>query len=164
MIRESLIISAQTGLDGGYDIMAFLGNGIGYRCCAIVLTSLIVLIVFSGEQIDSYKLLMLLIVFSLIIVYHRGYDYFIMILPMYFFWKRLNGNDGYHIIHKGFLFSLIIAIWFILFYDTVVNHIGLSFSEHPVLFDIISCYGLYGSFIYLTVVNMPVTHPLIKCH
>lgn len=86
MILEPLQIASHFTANGSYDIGAILG--IGRVGMVITILSMVVMGIFliSGKYKGSdEELLSLLVVFSLVIVYHMLYDYFVLIVPIIVF-------------------------------------------------------------------------------
>lgn len=81
MIKKPLeVASALTG-EGGMDIGSVAGASKASMLIAMVIMLLLLVMCIVTEEGKDYQLISILLLWSLIMIYHRSYDYFVMILP-----------------------------------------------------------------------------------
>lgn len=82
MIIKPLRVASALSGEGSMDIGALLGGG-AYTVVftIIILVGLLLCTFFLGEDKEK-ELITILIMFSMIMTYHRSYDYFVLVLPL----------------------------------------------------------------------------------
>ena len=143
MIIEPLQIASHFTANGSYDIGAILG--IGRVGMVITILSMVVMGIFliSGKYKGSdEELLSLLVVFSLVIVYHMLYDYFVLIVPTIVFTLKKYKQK-----------NLALFFWWIfmlyIFFIVKITYVVDMFSNLRHIIDIVFALIFYISVISL---------------
>lgn len=156
MVKDSLMISSSTGMGSKYDLMALIGNGIFYKLTVVLLMVFLLYLAFKRKKTEDERYMALLFSFSLILVYHRSYDFFVMIVPAFSLFTHLIKNSRMmKIPEKVYIFLTLFGIWIIFFYNTILKHIIPLNSQGWDLFnDVMTFCGLYMTcayFVYLEI-------------
>ena len=111
MIIQPLKVSSALAGEGSMDIGALLGgSSIAMMITVLIMVCLLVLTMLFPNHQDKL-LISILLLWSLIITYHRSYDYFVLILPFCYLLDGDNNAKKYDIIIYTIL---IFAVFFIL--------------------------------------------------
>lgn len=82
MIIKPLKVASVLSSEGSMDIGSMLGGGIFTMILTVIMLLVLMGIVFMASSGNNDKIVIsVLLLWSLIITYHRSYDYFVMILP-----------------------------------------------------------------------------------
>ncbi|MCR5025449.1 MAG: glycosyltransferase 87 family protein [Lachnospiraceae bacterium] len=151
MFRDSLMISAKTGEAGYIDMMTLFGNGIVYKIIVILMALLMFYFSFTLKNKDENAFLSLLISVSLIIVYHRSYDYFVMIVPAFWLFDHMIRNRRKMCKYELLLIILLLTgIWIVFFDKAVIYHfIKLNDELWEKIRYVFSVIGSYLSVLYM---------------
>lgn len=168
MIVLPLRISSKLSGQGFADLQTLLPSKIIYMAVLLVFGCMLLYIVFckraehdsiysktwdeNSVYIRDLEIISLLTIVSLLAVYHRQYDYFVMVLPLgYFccrFWGDIKGRDWVmsivDILSAG-------IIWLIFMSDTVIVKFGISFSgseAEEIRYQWICRAGMYFMLLY----------------
>ena len=111
----------------------FIDLGVWIECSLIRITIMIVMVLLAiictmrARKEDSLLVLSILSLTSLLIVYHRRYDYIILIFLLLYVISNLRkriSNKG-----RGIITNIIClaGVWFSLFHDTIISNLGITF-------------------------------------
>lgn len=111
MIVDPLKKSVGLAQHGSYDIGATFDLGqYGMLITIVLLLGLFVYMLFGKFKGTDEEMLSLLTMFSLIIVYHRIYDYFVLIIPLIVVLKY-NDNNIFQYISKMLIYLIIMYVF-----------------------------------------------------
>ena len=93
MIKAPLDVASNLAAEGGIDLGVLLGSPLCYAVAFVIAVFLMVLVVKLPQKNDNL-LFSLLILWSLILTYHRTYDFFVMSAAAAMFCKDEQTADG----------------------------------------------------------------------
>ncbi len=144
LIIQPLQVSSALAAEGGIDFGALLqGSPLAFVLAGIVMVFLFIMMLKMPQGVDA-GVISMLVLWSLIVTYHRTYDFFVLVVVAAFFYET--GLDIRQSLKNG-----ILCYYFILM--VLVNYVLRIFSEAlPVLI----CFGtLYYIFtIWVTYINI----------
>ncbi len=85
MIKAPLGVASALASEGGIDLGVILGGGAVYAIAALIAAAALVVMTFAFPADKEYVLLSILICASLILTYHRTYDFFVLSAAAMFF-------------------------------------------------------------------------------
>jgi len=116
MIIKPLKVSSALSAEGGLDISAVLGGSVvAYVLLLVIMIFLFVLALKLPEGFDA-TLMAVLVLFSVIVVYHRTYDFFVIVTAVAAFYElndKLEDTKGL-INVKGYFYITLFAVFFFL--------------------------------------------------
>lgn len=117
MIIQPLQVSSKLADEGAIDLGRWIGNGTVAMGVAVILGLLLAVLAFFVPKGQDKKLMTLLMLVSLILMYHRFYDFFILVVPMALivFSKESTLTEkicvGMSVVISYYIFSVFIHIW-----------------------------------------------------
>lgn len=117
MIIQPLQVSSKLADEGAIDLGRWIGNGTAAMGVAVILGLLLAVLAFFVPKGQDKKLMTLLMLVSLILMYHRFYDFFILVVPMALivFSKESTLTEkicvGMSVVISYYIFSVFIHIW-----------------------------------------------------
>lgn len=117
MIIQPLQVSSKLADEGAIDLGRWIGNGTVAMGVAVVLGLVLAVLVFFVPKGHDKELITLLMLVSLILMYHRFYDFFILVVPMALivFCKESTWTEkvcvGMSVVISYYIFSVFIHIW-----------------------------------------------------
>lgn len=146
--------------DSGFcDLSAWLGNRSVLLVLLILGSTLWLLYRNCGRKKNRYRCMCLLLLTSLIVVYHRRYDYFVCLFPAFYYYLEVK-NALIEKRYKKCLFYILelILFWFILYDDMLLKHIGIEFlgegGTPSLLYTVICSIGIYSTWLYLFIAEL----------
>lgn len=142
MILKPLKVASAISADGGLDISAiFAGSPVSYCLAAVIMVLLFVISMKLPEGYDR-SLMSLLTLFSLIVTYHRTYDFFVMIVVAGLFmeipdtYKHKNQLLIYYVISM-------LSVFFVLrvFHENIASKIvvGIIYYSFMIVITYVVC-------------------------
>lgn len=117
MLIQPLKVSAKLADEGAIDLGRWIGNGTFSMALAVVLgMALAILVLFIPKGYDK-EVIATLVLVSLILMYHRFYDFFILVVPMAILWFEKKSTVaekfciGASVLIAYYVFSVFIHIW-----------------------------------------------------
>lgn len=117
MILQPLEISAQLADQGAIDLARWIGNSSAAMLIAVVLGLLLAVLVLLIPKGCDREVITLLMLVSLVLMYHRFYDFFILVVPMalILFSKKSalikKAGVSLVVVISFYVFSIFIHIW-----------------------------------------------------
>lgn len=158
-IVYSLRYSIEHDSGSGYmDLMkAFETYGLCYYPVFFVLVALLFIITVRRKDDDSNRMLSLYSLFSIILLYHHEYDYFVLIIPLFYFANSIIKNfKTYNPVVLIIQLTGVLAIWFIMWHDVIISHLGIHYGGEVwggTIYNIMH-YGLWLLAFYLLVLEL----------
>jgi len=113
MIIQPLKVSSALAAEGGLDFGALLsGSKLSFVLAFLVMIFLFVLMLKAPKNMEG-EVISLLTLWSLIITYHRTYDFFVIVIVAAFFYCRESLFSGQNIA-KYFYIVVLVAVFFVL--------------------------------------------------
>ncbi len=114
MIIQPLKVSSALASEGGID----LGAALGGSSLSFLIGGLAFLLLYGMmigiRQGEDEDVISMLVLWSLIITYHRTYDFFVLILPASMFFRGEKENSQYPLWLLSYYFILLITVFFVL--------------------------------------------------
>ena len=132
MIIEPLKVSSALSGEGSMDIGALMGGGpYAFVLAGLVMAGLLFLS-FVMPKDQEPLLVSILLLWSLIVTYHRSYDYFVMILPFCYFNGLANDRKWENAVYT----ILVFAVFFVLrlFSESPASLAGVGIFYYLVTF------------------------------
>ncbi len=148
MIIKPLKVAGALTSEGSMDIGSMLGGGTFTMLITVVLMAVLLVLVFFVKPGEDLLVISVLLLWSLIITYHRSYDYWVMVLPFSWLIASASASDEgtaaygkrmltvYIILVLGIFFglrvfhesdvSLVVAAIFYYIYTLVVTGIAVK--------------------------------------
>lgn len=137
MIIDPLRVSSALSGEGSIDISALLG-GASYALfvTAVIMAGLFVLALLMPQGQEK-ELISILLLWSLIVTYHRSYDFFVMILPFCYFLCLSKEKEW----EKYVYLLLVLTVFFVLrlFHESQASLIGVGIFYYLVTFALTGC-------------------------
>lgn len=146
-------ISMRSLEQGFIDLGQLIQNKSVYFVMLIILFGILLSIALHLKNGEDEYLLSLCTIISLIYMYHRIYDFFILILPaMYLAWNRkalkVDGVFG-KVFQNAALICFFISSYLIFFNDTIINKLGIKIDADSNYYKYICGMGIYVMMLYL---------------
>lgn len=114
MIIQPLKVSSALVSEGGID----LGAALGGSSLSFVIGGIVFILLFGMmigiRQEENESVISMLVLWALIITYHRTYDFFVLILPASMFFNGGEENSQYPLWLLSYYFILLITVFFVL--------------------------------------------------
>lgn len=117
MILQPLEVSSKLADQGAIDLGRWIGNGTASMAVAVLLGLALMLFIFFVPKGHDKELITLLMLVSLILMYHRFYDFFILVVPMALLLFNRESMIlekvcvGMSVVISYYIFSVFIHIW-----------------------------------------------------
>lgn len=117
MVLQPLAVSSKLADEGAIDLGRWIGNGTVSMAVAVLLGICLAVFVMFVPKGQDRQVITLLMLVSLILMYHRFYDFFILVVPMalLLFSKESSQTEkvciGMSVLISYYIFSVFIHIW-----------------------------------------------------
>lgn len=142
MILKPLKVASAISADGGLDISAITGGGaLSYVLALIIMLGLLVIAIKLPDDYER-SLFAVLVLWALIVTYHRTYDFFVMVAVESMFLeiqscqeKSANDSNKLSKLHVFYLVTMI-AVFFVLrvFSESLPSKIGVGLMYYALTF------------------------------
>lgn len=135
MILKPLKVASAISADGGLDISAiFAGSVIAYILAAAIMVFLFILALRLPEGYEK-SFMAILVLWSLIVTYHRTYDFFVMIVVAALF-TELKGSGRSMEWLKAYYVITMVAVFFVLrvFHEALASKIAVGAMYYLLMF------------------------------
>lgn len=117
MILQPLQVSSKLADEGAIDLGRWIGNGTLSMVVAVLIGIALAVFVFFLPKGHDNELITLLMLVSLVLMYHRFYDFFILVVPMALLLFATDSSRlekigiGMSVVISYYVFSVFIHIW-----------------------------------------------------
>jgi len=139
MIKKPLAVASWLSAEGSMDIGSMLGGGKMTMLLTVILMALLFVMAIMLPENNDLLFTSVLLLWSLIITYHRSYDYFVMVLP--YAWLLKNRQNGKS---ERVLITYILLTLLVFFGLRIANESDISILITAICYYI---YTLYVTFI-----------------
>lgn len=141
MIIEPLKVSSALSGEGSLDIGAWTGGGLPAMCLTVILMICLLLLAWFLPKGEDKLLVSLLLIWSLVITYHRSYDYFVLILPYAYLLSNERNQKKERLL---ICYSVLLAVVFFglrIFHEAQFSRIiaGIIYYAIAIWFTVIAC-------------------------
>ncbi len=118
MIKAPLEVASALAAEGGIDLGVLLGGKLSYAVAFVIAVALMLICIRMPEE-KEYLLFPMLILWSLILTYHRTYDFFVLIFASMPFFSGISPSPEAvfgkkHALYAVWYVVLVIAVFFLL--------------------------------------------------
>lgn len=151
MIIQPLQVSSALAAEGGIDFGALLqGSPLAFVLAGIVMIFLFIMMLKMPQGVDA-QIISMLVLWSLIVTYHRTYDFFVLVVVAALFCGA--GQDTRKSLKNGMLCYYLILM-------VLVNYVLRIFSEAlPALICVGALYYIFTIWVTLTNIRIGRAHP-----
>jgi len=101
MIIKPLKVAKALSGEGSMDVGALLGGGDATMLSGVVIMVALILLTLLMPKEQEQLLITILLLWSLVMTYHRSYDYFVLVLPAGFVYEMYAGAAGENKMYAG---------------------------------------------------------------
>lgn len=119
-VAMHMVLTVVSALWLGENLNSFISNKTIYQILVVFLGLILLHIIFRAERMDQKTdmvILSLLTIFSLVFVYHRNYDFFVMVIPLAYWAKELITNVKAKKYGSAFINVLFLGVIWIMFFN-----------------------------------------------